>query len=80
MGMFMLTLLATLLFLAVALLPAAVFAGAIGMKLLGTMGGWALLPAALGGWLVLWGEVALLVVLLGDAYDELDPAEAGLLG
>lgn len=79
MGMFMLTFLGTVLFLAVGLLAPAVFGAGVALRLVGPMGAWAALPAAAGAWLVLWGEVVLLVVLLGDAYDELDPADAGLL-
>ena len=79
MGMFVLTLLCTLLFLVAALLPAATFGGGVFFRLVGGLGGWAVLPAAVGAWIVLWGEVVMMVVLLGDAYDDLDPADAGLL-
>jgi len=79
MGMFMLTFLGTVLFLAVGLLAPAVFGADVAFRLLGPMGAWAALPAGIGAWLVLWGVMVLMVVLLGDVYDEPDPAAAGLL-
>jgi hypothetical protein len=69
----------TLLFMAVALLPAAALALAVWLPLRGGLGDWAFTPAALGASLALWAEVTVVVILLGDHYDALDPAEAGLL-
>jgi ABC-2 type transport system permease protein len=79
-GTFLLTALATLLFLAVALTPPLTFAAAVMLRAGTAPGPGIALPAALGAWLLLLGEVALLVVLLGKQYDALDPSEAGLLG
>jgi hypothetical protein len=79
MGTFMLTVAATLLFLAVALVPPAALAAGLAVPLTGPLGAWAALPGALAGWAVLLGELAALIGLLGRQYDALDPSEVGLL-
>ena len=79
MGMFMLNLLVTLLFLALALLPGLVVAAGAVLAL-GTTSPGAFVAAGVGSWVALCGEVALLVDWLGDVYDDLDPSDAGLLG
>jgi len=79
MGALVLTLVAMVVVLALTLLPAALFGGVVGFRLIAGLGTVAWLLAGLSGGVVLWVQVALLVAFLGRRYDALDPVEAGLL-
>jgi ABC-2 type transport system permease protein len=78
-GQGIITLMGSLLLMGLALIPAALAAGAVGALFwpLGTVAAGA--AGALAGVLVVAGEVGLLVVWLGGLYDRLDPVLAGLL-
>jgi ABC-2 type transport system permease protein len=77
-GMTMLMVLAQLIFLALALVPAVVTLAMTSGQLIG-LGFYALIPGAIAACAVLWAEVYGLISWLGDRYDAIDPAEAGLL-
>jgi hypothetical protein len=79
-GTMILMMLVTGILLAIGVLIPVFAGGVIAMRLVSALGLWVAVPAAMGAWLTLVGECVLLVVLLGDAYDALDPSEAGLLG
>jgi len=80
MGSMMIIMLITGVLLAVGLLGPVVFGVVAAFRFFSTMGFWALIPGLMGAWMILAGEVVLLVVLLGEAFDEMDPSEEGLLG
>ena len=65
--------------LALALLVPVMCGGAVAFRLLPFFGVYGAIPAALGALAVLVGDVVLLVVVLGDAYDALDASAEGLL-
>lgn len=79
MGQNMLTMLGSILLLALSLVAPAVIGGVVAISLEKLMGVWATAPAGLVAWTALWGELALLVAWLGRAYDGIDPVEAGLV-
>jgi hypothetical protein len=78
MGQHILRLAGSLLLMAVALIPPIVVAGAVAFRLLGALGPWAALPAALAALATLWAEVAAIVIWLGGVFERFDPVDAGL--
>lgn len=79
MGGMMVMMIITALLLAIAFLAPVVFGGVVGLRLYLVIGEAAVWPALLGVWLALAGEVLILVTLLGEAYEEMDPSAEGLL-
>jgi hypothetical protein len=54
--------------------------GTIVLRTVSVLGPWAAVPVYIGAWLTMVAELILLAVLLGDAYEEMDPSAEGLLG
>lgn len=79
MGEMLISILITSVLMALAMLVPAMCGGAVAFRLFGYLGSWAAAPAALVALLVLIGECVLMTVLLGEAFDELDPSQEGLL-
>jgi ABC-2 type transport system permease protein len=79
MGSMILMMLTTVVLLGVGLLPPLLVGAVVGFRLFFIVGTWAAAPAAVAAWLTLIGECVGGVVLLGRAYDRMDPSEAGLL-
>ncbi len=61
------------------LLPPLLVGAFVAFQLYLMLGAWAAVPAALAVWLALFAECVGVVVLLGRAYDRMDPSEIGLL-
>lgn len=80
MGTMILMMLVTVLLLAIGLLVPVIAGGAIALRLVFFFGVWTVIPAAVVAWLALVGECAVLIVLLGETYDDMDPSELELLG
>jgi ABC-2 type transport system permease protein len=79
MGNMILVMLTTVVLLAIGLLPPLLVGAVVGFSLYLGIGAWAFLPAALAAWAALVGECVGALVLLGRAYDRMDPSQAGLL-
>ena len=79
MGGMMVSMLLTGIMLGIALLVPVLSGAAVALRLFPLVGFYSAIPAALAALGVLTGEVALLVVLTGEAYDELDASAEGLL-
>ncbi|MEJ2185047.1 MAG: putative ABC exporter domain-containing protein [Gemmatimonadota bacterium] len=79
MGTMILVMVSTLVLLAIGLLPPLLVGAVVGFRLFVLLGAWAAVPAAAAAWLALAAEGVGVVVLLGEAYDRMDPSEAGLL-
>jgi len=80
MGTVMVTVLTTGVFVIVGLIGPAVVGGTIAMRTVSVLGPWTVVPVYAGAWLTMVAELILLAVLLGDAYEEMDPSAEGLLG
>ena len=80
MGTVMVTVLTTGVFVVVGLIAPAVVSGTIVLRTVSVLGPWAAVPVYIGAWLTMVAELILLAVLLGDAYEEMDPSAEGLLG
>jgi hypothetical protein len=79
MGGMMLSMLITGVLLAAGLLAPVIVGGTVALRTWAVLGLWTALPAFVALWGTLVGEVLVFVVLLGDAFDELDPTAEGLL-
>jgi len=79
MGSMILVMASSVALLAIGLLPPLLVGAVVGFRLFFVMGVWAAVPGAVAAWLTLVGECMGVVVLLGQAYDRLDPSESGLL-
>ena len=78
-GSQILMMLISLVLMALALLFPLAVGASVAMKLFPMMKLWAVIPVAISALATLVGEVVLTAVLLGEAFEALDPAEAGLL-
>ena len=79
MGGMMLSLAITAVLLTLALLVPLICGGAVAFRLFPLIGFYAATPAALAVIAALIAEIVVLVILLGEAYDELDASEEGLM-
>ncbi len=79
MGGMMVSMLLTGIMLVIAWLVPVLSGGTVAFRLFPLLGVYTAIPAALMAFAVLVGEVVLLVVVLGDVYDELDPSDEGPL-
>ncbi len=78
MGQHIIRLAGSLLLMGLALIPPIVIASAVALPLLGALGSWAALPAALAALATLCAEVAATVIWLGGVFERFDPVDAGL--
>jgi hypothetical protein len=79
MGGMLVTMLLTSVLLSAALLVPVMVGASVAFRLFLLVGKAAIWPGLGAFWLALTGEVVVLVTLLGDAYEEMDPSEADLL-
>jgi Putative ABC exporter len=79
MGVMILSMLIAGVLMLVGLLAPAIVAGTVALRTFAVLGPWTAVPTYLALWGTFVGEVLVLVVLLGDAFDELDPTAEGLL-
>ncbi len=77
MGQMYLTMFATLVLLAVLLIPPAIVGGLVAMGFAGAYGPWAAPLAVIAGSAVALGELLLLVAWLGRVFERTEPAEVG---
>lgn len=78
-GQQILVMLGSLFVLAVAMIPAGIAGGVIGMLLAGSLGTWASVPAALVGAGMIGFESYLAIYYLGELFERTDPTTAGIV-